>query len=139
MPNSDNVVGVTGEEVLAIGRPGKGDTLWVLSLGGEGSKLRLELVHQFTLLQVVNLDSGSGSGTEPVSVWRESQSVDLVTRSEGVEGSLGVHVPQDDGTVLSTRCTQRSIWGDGNAGDVTGVANKVSLKRVVLKVPSLKS
>lgn len=136
MPDSDDVVGVTGEQVLAVSRPSQRDGLRVLSLGRHG-ELRLQLVQQGSLLQVEDLDTRSGGSSQPVSVWRESQSVDLRSSVQGVQGVVGVQVPQDDDTVLTSRGIQRSIWGDGDAGDVTSVADEVSVDLVVVQVPRL--
>lgn len=136
LPNSDLVVGVTGEQVLTVSRPGQRDSLRVLGLGGN-SELRLQLVQQGSLLQVEDLDARSGGSSQPVSVWRESKSVDLRSSVQGVQGLVGVQVPQDDDTVLTSRSVQGSVWGDGDAGDVAGVADEVGVKLVLVQVPGL--
>lgn len=138
LPDSDHVVSVTSEQVLAVSRPSKGDNFWLLSWAASVTEVRLELVNEFSLLEVVDLDARGGGSAEPVSVRREGQGVDLITRWERVEVSRAVKVPKDDVTVLATRGAQGSIWGDGDRGDIAGVANVVSLESWVLNVPNLK-
>lgn len=136
MPNSNDVVGVTGKQVLTVSRPGQRNSLWLLSLSRD-SELRLQLIQQGSLLQVEDLDTRRGGSSQPVSAWGESQSVNLRRSVQGVQGVVGVQVPQDDDTILTSRSVQRSIWGDGDTGDVTGVADEVSVKLVVVQVPRL--
>lgn len=136
LPDSDDIVGVTGKQVLAVSRPSQRDGLWVLSLGGNG-ELRLQLVQQGSLLQVEDLDARRGGSGQPVSVWREGQSVNLRGSVQGVESVVGVQVPQDDDTVLTSGSVQGSVRRDGDAGDVTGVTDEVSVKLVVVQVPGL--
>lgn len=136
MPDSDDVVSVTGEQVLTISRPSQGDSLWVLSLSTD-SELWLQLVQQGSLLQVEDLDTRGGGSSQPVSVWRESQGVNLRSGVQSVQGGVRVQVPQDDNTILTSRSVQRSIWGDSDAGDVTGVADEISIELVVVQVPRL--
>lgn len=136
MPDSDDVVGVTSEQVLTVSRPGQRDGLWLLSLSRNG-ELWLQLVQQLSLLQVEDLDTGSSGSSQPVSGWRESQSVNLRRSVQGVQGLVGVQVPQDDDTVLTSGSVQRSIWGDNNTGNVTGVADEVSVELVLVQVPRL--
>lgn len=137
MPHSDDVVSVTSEQVLTVSRPSQRDGLWVLSLSAN-SELWLQLVQQSSLLQVENLDSRRSGSSQPVSVWRESQSVNLGGSVQSVQGGVGVQVPQDDDTILTSRSVQRSIWGNGDAGNVSGVANEVSIELEVAQVPRLK-
>lgn len=136
MPDSDDVVSVTSEQVLTVSRPSQRDSFWVLSLSTD-SEFWLQFVQQGSFLQVEDLDTRSGGSSQPVSVWRESQSVNFRGCVQGVQGSVGVQVPQDDNTILTSRSVQGSIWRDGDAGNVTGVTNEVSVKLVVVQVPGL--
>lgn len=138
LPDSDHVISVTSEQVLAISRPSKGDNFWFLGWATSVTEVWLELVNEVSLLEVVDLDARGGSSAEPVSVRREGQGVDLITRWERVEVSRAVKVPKDDVTILATGGAQGSIWGDGDGGNITSVANVVSLKSWVLNVPNLK-
>lgn len=105
MPHSDDVIGVTSEQVLTVSRPSQRNGFWVLGLSTD-SELGLQLVQQGSLLQVEDLDSGSSGSSQPVSGWRESQGVDLGVSVQGVQSQVGVQVPQDDDTVLTRRGTQ---------------------------------
>lgn len=64
--------------------------------------------------------------------------MNLRSSVQGVQGVVGVQVPQDDDTVLTSGSVQGSVWGDGDAGDVAGVANEVGVELVVVQVPGLK-
>lgn len=136
LPHSDDVVGVTSEQVLTVSRPSQRDGFWVLGLSTNG-EFWLQLIQQGSLLQVEDLDTGSSGSSQPVSGWGESQSVDLSVSVQGVQGQVGVQVPQDDDTILTGRGTQRSIWGDGDTGDVSSVADEVSVDVVLVKIPGL--
>ena len=83
-PDADEVVGVTGEEGLAIGGPAERSADWWGTLL-VSHNLGLELLDNDLLLQVPDLDDGASGGTEPVAVGGEGQGVDLVTRVQGVE------------------------------------------------------
>lgn len=136
MPDSDLVVGVTSEQVLAVSRPGQRDGFRVLSLGA-GGDFRLEFVQQGSFLQLENLDARSGGGSQPVSVGREGQGVNFSVGVQGVQSDVGVQVPQDDDTVLTGRGAQRPVRRQGDARNVTGVADEVSVGLVVKQVPRL--
>lgn len=102
MPNSDDVVGVTGEQSLTISRPSQRNGVWVLSLGVT-SKFWLQFVDQDFVFQVVDLDTRSSSSGQPESGWREGQSKDFVLSVEVHEGALVLQVPDVDLTVLTSR------------------------------------
>lgn len=135
LPDSDDVVSVTSKEVLAIGGPGERQSLGLLTVLGGG--LGLELVNQHSLLEVKDLDGGGGGGTEPVSVGGEAHGVDLITSGEGVQSGGGGQIPQEDRAVLTGGGTQRSVGGDGDGGNVSGVAEVVSLESAGIEVPDL--
>lgn len=63
--------------------------------------------------------------------------MDLRSGVQGVQGLVGVQVPQDDDTVLTGGSVQGSVRGDGDAGDVAGVANEVGIELVLVQVPGL--
>jgi hypothetical protein len=100
-------------------------------------EFRLQLINLALLLQIKDDDAAGGGSAEPVSVGREDKGVDLITSSQGVEVLRLIQVPQHGGSVLSTGGAKRSIWGDSDGVDVTGVANVVSLKTAAGKLPNL--
>lgn len=136
MVAADDVVGVTGEEDVAISGPAEGDALNGKSLGvglllgelllGEGNLVNLELG-----LEVPDDNAGSGSSAEPVAGRREDKSVDGISGIENGEVLALVEVPEHGGTVFATRGAERSIRGNGNGVDVRGVANQVSAELAV--------
>jgi len=70
-PNSDNVIGVTGEQSQTISRPRQRDAVWWsgwFSFFVIGN-LDLKFFDKFFLFQIPDSDGWAASGTEPVSVW----------------------------------------------------------------------
>jgi hypothetical protein len=136
-PCADQVISVTSEQSLAISGPGEGNTLWLTALLANSWELWLELINLGLLLEVEDDDGGRGGGAEPVSVWREDQGVNLITGIEGVEVLGLVKIPEHGGSVLATGGAERSIWGDGDGVDVTGVADVVGLETAGRELPNL--
>ena len=137
LPDTDEVVSVTSKQVLTISGPGKGDDLGGLGVGGGEDKVGLKLINESSLLEIVDLDARGSGSAEPVSVRREGQGVDLITRGQRVEVLEVVKVPKDDVTILATGGTKRSIRRNGDGRNVTSVANVVSNELGVLDVPDL--
>jgi len=137
-PGADLVVGVTSEQGLAISGPGQGDTLWLSALLANLNVLWLELVNLALLLEVKDDDAAGGGGAQPVSVWRENKGVDLVTGGQRVKVLGLVQVPEHGGTVLSTRCAEGTVRGDGDGVDVTSVASVVGLNAASSELPNLR-
>lgn len=136
-PGTDLVVGVTGEESLAVSRPGEGDTLRLTALLANLHVLRLKLINLALLLEVEDDDAGGGGSAQPVAVWREDESVDLVTGGQRVQVLALVQVPQHGGTVLATGGAQGAVRGDGDGVDVAGVTNVVGLNAAGSELPDL--
>ena len=101
--------------------------------------LGLELLDNDLLLQIPDLDDGASGSTEPVSVGREGESVDLVTSLEGVKGLglLGSNVPELGLAVSATGSAEGTVGGDVDGVEVASVASVVSLQLAVGKVPDL--
>jgi hypothetical protein len=137
-PCADLVIGVTGEQGLAIGGPGERDTFRVTALLASIEEVRGELVNLALLLEIENDDTGSGGSAKPVTVGGEDKSVNLITGGERVEVLGLVKVPQHSGTVLSTGSTERSVRGDGDGVNVTSVAGVIGLDPAGSKFPNLK-
>ena len=136
-PGTDLVVGVTGEQGLAVGGPGEGDTLGLAGLLANLDVLGLELVNLGLLLEVEDDDGAGGGSAQPVAVGREDKGVDLVTGGERVQVLGLVQVPEHGGTVLATGCAERAVGGDGDGVDVTGVTDVVSLDTAGSELPDL--
>lgn len=138
-PGTDLVVGVTGEEGLAIGGPGERDTLGLAALLADLHVLGLELVNLALLLEIEDDDRAGGGGAEPVAVGREDKGVDLVTGLERVEVLALVEVPEHGGTVLTAGSAEGSVGGDGDGVDVSGVTDVVGLDAAGGEFPNLKT
>merc|ERR1712050_182909 len=70
-PNSDNVIGVTGEQSQTISGPRQGDAVWWslrFSFVVVGN-LDFQFFDEFFLFQIPDSDGWAASSTEPVSVW----------------------------------------------------------------------
>jgi hypothetical protein len=70
-PNSDDVIGVTGEQSQTISRPRQRDAVWWsgwFSFFVIGN-LDLKFFDKFFLFQIPDSDGWAASGAEPVSVW----------------------------------------------------------------------
>lgn len=139
MPDTDEVVSVASKQVLTISGPGERDNARSARLSILESKVGLELVNELTLLKVKDLDGRLSGSTEPVSVGREGQSVNLISARKRVEMSVSIEVPKDNLVVFTTGSAEGSIRGDGDRGDVALVANAVGLKRSGSEVPNLVS
>lgn len=137
LPDTDVVVGVTGEEGLTVSGPGKGDTLGSLRLLSNVVELGNELNNNGLALEIPDLDLGSSGSTEPVSVGGEDKGVNHVTGGEGVKVLTLVEVPEHGDTVLTARGAEGSIGGDGDSVDVTGVVNVAGLELELSNVPDL--
>jgi hypothetical protein len=136
-PGADLVVGVTGEEGLAIGGPGERDTLGLSALLADLDVLGLELVDLALLLEIEDDDARGGGGAQPVTVGGEDKGVDLVTSVERVKVLALVQVPEHGGTVLATGSAKGTVGGDGDGVDVAGVTDVVSLDAAGGELPNL--
>lgn len=135
-PRADDVVGVAGEQGLAIRGPGQADALRVAALLA-GLELGLELVDLALLLEVEDDDAAGGGGAEPVAVGGEDEGVDLVVGVERVQVLALVKVPQHGGAVLAAGRAERAVGGDGDGVDVSGVADVVGLQLAGRELPDL--
>lgn len=108
-PAADTVISVSSEQGLAVGTPGKGDTLGLPALLANLHVLGLELINLALLLEVEDDDARGGGSAQPVAVGREDKGVDLVTGRERVEVLRLVQVPKHGGSVLTTGCAEGAI------------------------------
>jgi hypothetical protein len=119
---------------LTVSAPSQAETIIVLlSL----SLRRLQLLYNTLALQIPDHDTAASGSTEPVSGRWEAQGVDLIFGFEGVEMFRVVQVPEHGGTVLSSWCAERTIWGDGDCVDVSSVSEMVGAKLAFGQFPDL--
>ena len=71
LPDSDDVVGVSGEECLAVSGPSHGETLGSHGQGVAGH-LGAKLLNLVLAFEVPDLDGWAGGGAEPVPVKNKS-------------------------------------------------------------------
>lgn len=136
-PGTDDVVGVTGEQGLAVGAPGQAHALRLTALLADSGELGLELVNLALLLKVKDDDAAGSGSAEPVAVGREDEGVDLVVGVEGVEVLGLVKIPEHGRSVLATGSAERAVGGDGDGVDVAGVADVVGLQLAGGELPDL--
>lgn len=101
------------------------------------SEFWLQVIQQTLWVQGEDLDTRGSGSTQPVSVWREGQSVNFVTSRQGVHWDLGSRVPQHNFTVLTGRGNQRTIWGSSDSVDIRVVTDEVSFNLELVQVPGL--
>jgi hypothetical protein len=136
-PSTDNVVGITCEKCLSIRAPRQAYALWLSALLANSLEFWLQLINLALLLQVEYNNAARSGSAEPVSVWRENKSVDLVASVQRVQVFRLVQVPKHSGSIFSTRSAQRSIRGDCDSVNVASVADVVSLKAAGGEFPDL--
>jgi hypothetical protein len=136
-PSPNDVVSVASEQSLSICAPCQANTLRLSALLANLLELRLQLVNLALLLQIENDDTAGSGSAEPVSVGGEDEGVDLITGVQGVEVLRLVQIPEHGGSILSTRGAERSIRGDSDSVDVSGVSNVVGLQSARGELPNL--
>ena len=88
-------------------------------------------------LKIENFDATGGRSAQPISVWGENEGIDDITGLQGVEVLALVQIPEHGDTILATRSSERTIRGDRNGVDVTGVAVVVGLQLEFRELPNL--
>ncbi len=136
-PDSDLVVSVSSKEGLTISRPSKGDWLWGNVASTNVLQGNLQFIDNSLGFKIPNLDTSSSSSNQPVTVWREDESVDDITSFKRVEVLVFVQVPKHGDTVLSTRSTKGTIWRNSDSRNVTSVTVVVGLQFALGNIPNL--
>lgn len=149
MPDTDCVVGVTSEEGLSVCGPGQGETLWWVGLGGGRYDLWAEFFDGLLASQILkgrsysliaiqdenartattypNLNGRSVGDAQPVTVWREAQSVDDVVVVQSVQVLAVIQVPEKGLVVLASGGAEGAVGRDGDGIQVATVAVVVVL------------
>jgi len=137
LPDTDETISVAREQGGSIGRPGKGDTLWVLGLLAALKEFRAELINNGLGLEIPDLDARVGGSAQPVAVRREGEGVDNIASLKRVEMLGVVQVPEHDNTVLATGSAKRTVRADSDSVDITSVANVVGSELALGEFPNL--
>jgi len=132
--DTNDLVRISGEKGRTIGRPGKAQALGKLATFG---LFRAKSVNDNLGLEVPDLDGIISGSTQPVTVGGEAKSVDNFTSIEGVETLSLVQVPKHSSVVFSSTGGQRTIGGDADSVQVSGVSDKVVAKLAVGQIPDL--
>ena len=135
--DAHNVVAVTREEGLAVGRPRERQALRLLGVLAEAGELGLDLVDDRLALEVEDLDARGGGGAEPVAVRREHKRINNVASLERVEVLAVSELPEHGDAVLATRGAERAVGRDGDGVDVALVAVVVSGELAAAELPHL--
>jgi len=140
--DADLAISETGEQGVAISRPGKRYAIGggsVGSLGDLALNLGLELGDHLLGLEVPDLDGLLGSSDQPVPVGGEDHGVDDIISVQRVQVLALRQIPKHGNAILSTRGAQRAIGRDGDGVEVASVLLEGVLKQLglVLEVPYL--
>lgn len=154
-PDSKEVVCETSKQSLTIRRPSNGHTLWLPSLLTYFSISRFELINNrpndiinksgqkkvrsgnWLALQIENFYTACSSCAQPVPVRREHKGINNITGLKRVEVFALIQVPKHGNTILASWCSKRTIRGNGNGVDVSGVAIVVGLQFELWEFPDL--
>lgn len=137
LPDADLVVTVSGEQGLSVSGPGQRQALWWFGLWVVGGNSWTQFFDHLLACQIPNLDGWSISDTQPVTVWREAQSVDDIVVIQSVQVLAVIQIPQQSFAVLSSWSAQGAIGRDGNGVQVSVVSVMVQLEFAVGQVPDL--
>lgn len=120
VPDADGVVRETRVQGHAVSGPGdggaRGEGLLTFSLVGE------EIGDGVLVFKIPDADLGFGGGAEPVARGREGDLVDGFVAGEFVHVFTAREIPEAGSAVLGGGGAEGTIGGDGDGGDVTGVA-----------------
>lgn len=138
LPDPDLVVAVTGEQCLSVCWPCQTETLRWLSLWrvvwwNAGA----QFLDHLLACQIPNLDVRSWGNAQPVSVWRETQSVDDVIVVQSVQVLAVIQIPQESLAILASGSAKGAIRRDGNGVQVSVVSIVIQLELAVGQIPDL--
>lgn len=136
MPNADKVVGITGEQSLAIGRPGHRQTLRRIGAAVAGD-FRSEFIDLVLGFEIPDFDAGAGGGAKPITVGREGQRVDRIGVIQRVQMFAVIQIPKHGLGVLAAGSAQRTVRRHRDGVQIAGVTDVVGLQLAVSQVPYL--
>lgn len=138
MVSADNVIGVTSIEDVTVLRPAERGALDGESLlANVALRNELDGVKADLGLEIPDDDGGSSSSTQPVTDGGEDEGVDDLRSLKRVKVLTLVDIPEHSSTVLTTGSTERTIGGDSDSVNITGVTDEVELVGEVVHVPDL--
>jgi len=132
LPNTDHVVGVTGEDGVGISTPCDRDAARSLGLGLEVGVGAGEFSDADLLLKIEDLDAVLGGSAEPVLVGVEDELIHLGSSLEPVGALALLEVPDEDGALLASSSAEGALGGDTDGVEVASGTSKVELQLEVL-------
>jgi hypothetical protein len=135
--HADGAVGVTSEQIGAVGGPRQGSAVRNLGVLAGRRHVQSDLINHGLGLKIPDLDAGGGGGHQPVAVGGEDQGVDDVTGLENVQALALGQVPKHGNAVLATGGAQGAIGGHGHGVEVASVADQVVFEAASLDAPDL--
>lgn len=133
LPSTDDVISVTSEQNLTIGRPSQGDRSGLLTL----EVIKDKNLTKSSSTEIVDLNASSGGSGNPVTSGGESQTENLVSVRKSIRERAVLDAPDEDGTLLTTGSTDGSIRGKNGTVDVVLVTNEVSSNLTRDNIPRL--
>jgi hypothetical protein len=126
----DQIVTVSAKQGRSISRP--------CQAGADGNLSKLGLFRAKSVndnlgLQIPNLDTIIGGGTQPVTVRAEAKRVNNLSSIQRIKTLAFVQVPEHGGSILSSRGTEGAIRGDTDSVEVTRVSHKIVAELAVGK------
>jgi len=106
-------------------------------VGHEVKLFRAKGINNDLGFKIPDLDAFLSGSTQPVTVGGEAKAVDDISGIKTVKTLAFVQVPKHGGTILSSGGTERTIWGDTDSVEVSGVSNKVVAELAVSQAPNL--
>jgi len=138
LPNTDDIVGVTGKDGVGISAPGNRDAADVLGGGHEVGVGAGELSDASLLLKIEDLDAVLGGSAKPVLGGVEDKLVDFTASLELVHGLTLLEVIDEDGALLASSSAEGALRRHTDGVEVAGGAGEVVLQLEVLtKAPDL--
>jgi len=138
LPNTDHVVGVTGEDGVGISTPCDRDAARSLGLGLEVGVGAGEFSDADLLLKIEDLDAVLGGSAEPVLVGVEDELIHLGSSLEPVGALALLEVPDEDGALLASSSAEGALGGNTDGVEVASGTGEVELQLELLtKAPDL--
>jgi len=137
LPDSDDVVGVSSEQSLAVRRPGEGNALRWFGFAGRRQNFRLQLVHDDFAFQIPNLHGRTSGGAEPVSIGGEGEGVDVFSAFESVQVLSFVEIPQHGVAVFASGRAEGTVGRNRDRVQVTSVTDVIRLQLAIGQIPDL--
>ena len=130
-------IGKTGKEGGTIGGPRHARAEGWLRTLSYILKLWTHLIHERFGFEIPNLDGVLGCSAQPVVTGGEAEGLDGVICIQCIEPLAFCKIPKHGNSIFATRCTEGTIWGDGDCVQIASVSRQVEAQFAVGQVPHL--